>query len=50
MGENEKTMVCKLFKDFTELETRYLEALVDEVIMEKGINVTHHCFSIFIHI
>ena len=43
MGENEKTMVCKLFKDFTELEQRYLEALVDEVIMEKGINVTDHC-------
>ena len=35
MDENGKTMVCKLFKDFTELEQRYLEALVDEVIMEK---------------
>ena len=43
MGENEKTVVCKLFKDFTELETRYLEALVDETIMKKGINVTEHC-------
>ena len=45
MGENEKTMVCKLFKDFTELEMRYIEALVDEVIMEKGINVSKHCLQ-----
>ena len=43
MDENGKTMVCKLFKDFTELEQRYLEALVDETIMKKGINVTEHC-------
>lgn len=44
MGE-ERTVVCKLFKDFTELEQRYLEALVDETIMEKGINVSSHCLQ-----
>lgn len=44
MNENDgKKIVCKLFRDFSELEKRYLEALVDEVIMEKGINVSKHC-------
>ena len=45
MNENGKAMVCKLFKDFTELEQRYIEALVDETIMNKGINISNHCLQ-----
>ena len=36
-------VVCKHFKDFTEVEQRYLETLVEEAIIQKGINVTTHC-------
>ena len=32
-------VVCKHFKDFTEVEQRYLETLVEEAIIQKGINV-----------
>ena len=39
----EEQCICKHFRDFTEIERRYLETLVEETIMKKGINVTGHC-------
>lgn len=43
IGEGE--CICKHFSDFTEIERRYLETLVEEAIMNKGINVTNHCLK-----
>lgn len=43
VGEDE--CICKHFKDFTEIERRYLETLVEETIMSKGISVTKHCMQ-----
>jgi hypothetical protein len=36
---------CKHFSDFSEIERRYLETLVEEAIMNKGISVTKHCMQ-----
>ena len=38
-------LICKLHKDFTEMEKRYLESILEETIAEKGINVSRHCLK-----
>ena len=42
VGEN---MFCKLCKDFTEMEKRYLESVLEEAIMKNGIHVSRHCLK-----
>lgn len=38
-------LICKLHKDFSEMEKRYLESILEETIAEKGINVSRHCLK-----
>ena len=42
---SEEQCICKHFSDFTEIERRYLETLVEETIVKKGISVTKHCMQ-----
>lgn len=38
-------LICKLHKDFSKMEKRYLESILEETIAEKGINVSRHCLK-----